>query len=130
MQSRRPVILMKLEMNMNRNIAIAFLAVAAAAGNAFADDITVETDSFTSTRSRAEVQAELAQYKKSGVNPWSTSYNQLRGFQSTKSRAEVVGDYLVARNQVAATTGEDSGSAVLALSRPVQGGSWLVGQAR
>jgi len=33
-----------------------------------------------------------------------------QGFQSTNTRAQVVGEYLASRNQVAAMTGEDSGS--------------------
>ncbi len=103
---------------MNRKIAIAVLSAAAAvAGNAFADDITIDTTPFASTLSRAQVQGELAQYKRSGVNPWSISYNPLRGFQSTTSRAAVVAEYLTSRDQVAAFTGEDSGSTVLARSR-------------
>lgn len=95
---------------MNRNIAIAFFAAAAATGNAFADDITVDATPFVSSRSRAEVQAELAQYKRSGVNPWSIAYNPLRGFQSTRSRDQAAVEYVKARNEVAAMTSESSGS--------------------
>ena len=101
-------------MNRTLAIAIAILATAAAAGNAFADDITVDTNPFTSSRSIAEVQAEAAQYRQSGVNPWSTSYNPLRGFQGTQSRDQVVADYIASRDRVAAMTREDSGSAYLA----------------
>lgn len=43
---------------MNRNFAIAALLAAAAAGNAFADDISVEGNSFVSGRGRAEVVGE------------------------------------------------------------------------
>lgn len=117
-----------LELNMNRNIAIAILAAAAATGNAFADDITIDTTPFVSSRSRTEVQAELAQYKQSGVNPWSISYNQLRAFQGAKTREQVTGEYITARDRVAAFTGEDSGSAYLARSRAVDAGTTLAGQ--
>jgi len=119
-----------LEMNMNRNIAIAILAAAAAAatGNAFADDITIDTTPFVSSRSRTEVQTELAQYKQSGVNPWSISYHQLRAFQGAKTREQVTGEYITARDRVAAFTGEDSGSAYLARSRAVVAGTTLAGQ--
>ena len=99
---------------MNRNIAFALVLSAAAVGNAFADDITIDPNTFVSSRSRAEVQAELAQYKQAGVNPWSMSYNPLRGFQSTKSRDQVTAEYLASRNEVAALNGEDSGAAFLA----------------
>ncbi|WBY03311.1 DUF4148 domain-containing protein [Ramlibacter tataouinensis] len=98
---------------MNRKIALA-LATFVAAGSAFADDITIDPTPFQSTATRAQVQAELAAYKKAGVNPWSTTYSPLRSFVSTKSRAEVVGEYIQARDRVAAMTREDSGSAYLA----------------
>ncbi|MGZ5195896.1 MAG: DUF4148 domain-containing protein [Ramlibacter sp.] len=65
-------------------------------------------------RTRADVQAELAQYQKAGVNPWSIRYNQLTGFRSVKTRDEVRAEYMAERNEVAAMNGEDSGSAYLA----------------
>jgi hypothetical protein len=89
------------------------LLIAAAAGSALAETPTVVKEPFVSTRSRAEVQAELFAYKQAGVNPWSTSYNQLAGFKSKTSREQVVAEYLAARNEVAAINGEDSGSAYL-----------------
>ena len=47
----------------SRNIATALvLAATAFAGTAFADDITIDNNAFVSSKSRAEVQAELAQY--------------------------------------------------------------------
>jgi hypothetical protein len=114
---------------MNSKAILAIAAFAALAGTAArADDITVDSQQFQSAKSRAEVQAELAQYQKAGVNPWSTRYNPLAGFQSTKSRAQVQAEYVAERNQVAALTGEDSGSAYLtqvAASRTV--GTTLAG---
>lgn len=98
---------------MNRNLAIA-LILSAAAGASFADDISVEPTPFTSTATRAEVQAELAAFKKSGVNPSSNQYNPLTQFSSQRSRADVAAEYATARDRVAAFTGEDSGSAYLA----------------
>lgn len=98
---------------MNRKIAIA-LATLVAAGSTFADDITIDPVPFQSTATRAQVQAELAAFKKSGVNPWSNSYSQVRNFKSSKSRAEVVAEYIASRDRVAAMTREDSGSAYLA----------------
>lgn len=88
--------------------------VALAATSAFAETPTVVKDDFVSTRSRADVQAELFAYKKAGVNPWSMSYNQLAGFRSAVSRDQVVADYIASRNVVAAINGEDSGSAYFA----------------
>lgn len=102
-------------MNRNTRIAAALVAVAASlAGNAFAESPTVVKDNFASTKSRAQVNAELAAYKQAGVNPWSTQYNPLRTFKSDASRAQVTGAYLASRDQVSAFTGEDSGSAYLA----------------
>ena len=98
---------------MNRNIAIALL-LAAAAGTSFADDITVDHTPFTSTATRAEVRAELAAFKQSGVNPWSNQYDQLAQFSSQRTRAAVTAEYINARDRVAAFNGEDSGSAYLA----------------
>jgi hypothetical protein len=122
--------------HMNRNTAIALvLASAAAMGNAFAGtslagDISVESTPFVSGVSRAEVQAQLAQYKKAGVNPWSTSYNPLRSFESTKTRAEVTAEFQAARDQVAAFTREDSGSAYLARSGVRSDAQQFAGQPR
>ena len=67
---------------------------------------------------RAQVQSELATYKKSGVNPWSTSYNPLASFQGQKTREQVRNEFLASRNAVSAMTSEDSGSAYLAARQP------------
>ena len=107
---------------MNSKLALTSLVLAAAfAGNAFAEspNAGVVNDNFVSTQSRAEVLADLAAYKQSGVNPWSTQYNPLRSFQSTTSRAAVTADYLASRDEVHALNAEDSGSAYLAQVRSV-----------
>jgi len=101
---------------MNR-IAIAAIVLAASATSAFADDITIDATPFASSRTRAEVQAELASFKQSGPNVWSNQYNPLSRFEARRSRADVVAEYLAARNEVAAQTGEDSGSAALVQRR-------------
>jgi hypothetical protein len=116
---------------MNRNIASALvIAAAAVAGNAFADDITIDTTPFTGSKSRAEVQADLAQFKRAGTSPWSTQYNPLAKFQGVKTRAQVVAEYTAARDEVAALNGEDSGSAYLAqyAGRRVDHSTTLAGQ--
>lgn len=99
---------------MNRKFALAFVVAAAAAGNAFADDITVETNPFVSTLTRAEVQAQLSQRSAATNNPASIQYNPLANFTSTLSREQVVADYIANRDRVAAMTGQDSGSVYLA----------------
>jgi len=99
---------------MNSKTLLAVAAFAAIASSAArADDITIDTTPFHSTRTRAEVQAELFQYKRAGVNPWSISYNQLAQFKPAKTREQVQAEYRAEREAVAALTGEDSGSAYL-----------------
>ena len=98
---------------MNRHFALFLVVAAAAAGNAFADDITMDPP-FTSTLSRAQVQAELKQFRSSGVDPWSQSYDQLAAFRSERSRAQVSAEYIADRHQVAGLHGEDGGSMQLA----------------
>ena len=112
---------------MNRTLAIAAIAIAAAS-SAFAESPIVDSTTFVSSRGRAEVQAELQQYKASGVNPWAQGYNQLRGFQSGKTRAQVTADYLQSRDATAAFTGEDSGSAWLSARTPEVAAHVLAGQ--
>ncbi len=97
---------------MNRNITLA-LVLAAAAGSSFADDITVDPTPFASSATRSQVQAELKGFMQTGVNPWSNRYDPLAQFNSQRTRAAVSSEYQLARDQVAAFTGEDSGSARL-----------------
>ena len=101
---------------MNRTLIAAIALVAAS--SAFAESPLAGNTQFTGARSRAEVQAELQQYKAAGVNPWSQSYNQLRGFESAKTRAQVTAEYLQSRDETAALTAEDSGSAFLSVHTP------------
>ena len=98
---------------------VAALLLAAFAGSALADDPTVVNDTFTSTLTRAQVNADLAAYRAAGVNPWAMSYQPLKYFRSATSREAVVAEYLASRNEVRALTGEDSGSAYLAQARGV-----------
>jgi hypothetical protein len=109
-------------------------SLAAASLGAMANDQegSPKPENFQTSLSRAQVQSELAAYKQAGVNPWSTSYNQLRQFTGARSRAEVRAEYLASRDQVAALTGEDSGSAYLAhtAARRVDAGTNLAGQPR
>ncbi|MEJ8836423.1 DUF4148 domain-containing protein [Ramlibacter sp. AN1133] len=106
---------------------IAALALVAAS-SAFAESPLADTTPFAGSRSRAEVQAELQQFKAAGVNPWAQSYNQLRGFQSSKTRAQVSAEYVQSRDETAALTGEDSGSAYLSARTPSVAAAILAGQ--
>ena len=99
---------------MNRYLATLIAAACAAAGTAFADDITVDPHPFTSTLSRAQVQEELLQFRRSGVNPWADDYDHLSHAPSGMTRADATAGYLAARNSVAAYSAEDSGSSYMA----------------
>ena len=99
---------------MNRYLTTIAIAIAAAyAGPSFADDITIETTPFVSTKSRAEVQADLQQYRAAGVDPSSDSYDPLKTFRSTLTRQQVTAGFLASRDEVEAFTSEDSGSEYL-----------------
>lgn len=99
--------------------AIALLSLAAA-GAAFADDITPDnsaTQVFTTTKTRAQVQAELYAARADGsIKFWSTSYNPLLAARSLKSRADVRAER--EPGYAAAWYGEDSGSFALSHVRP------------
>jgi hypothetical protein len=98
---------------MNRKIALSLVLATAAAG-ALADDITIETTTFKSTLTRAEVQAALQQHRQSGIDPWADHYDHLKDFRSDRTRAEVQAEYIAARDEVHALNAEDSGAAYLA----------------
>ena len=106
---------------MNRTTLALAAALSVAAFAAHADDADLSgqfANSVTpAATSRAQVQGQFADYKKTGVNPWSTSYNPLASFRGEKTRQQVTAEYLASRNAVAAMTGEDSGSAYLASNK-------------
>lgn len=95
---------------MHRKSLAAFALAAIATSGAWAESPTVLKDTFVSTKSRAEVVAELHAHKKAGVNTYSISYNPVRNFQSSVSRDQVVAAYLADRDVVAAVHSEDGGS--------------------
>lgn len=116
---------------MNRTVTLAaVLSVAAFAAQAETPDASGQFGaSVASSATPAQVQSQLVEYRKAGVNPWSISYNPLKSFQSQKTRAQVTGEYLASRDAVAAMTGEDSGSAYLASAkRGVDASRQLAGQ--
>ena len=69
---------------------------------------------------RAQVQAELREFRLHGVNPWADEYDQLAAFRSSRSRADVTADYLRSREQVEAMNAEDSGSQYLAARKAIE----------
>jgi hypothetical protein len=113
------------EITMNRKIALA-LVLAFTGAVAYADDITIDPVPFTSTLTRAQVMQELQQFRQAGVNPWADDYNQLAQFRSGLSREQVIAEFMLSRNSVAALNGEDSGSVYLARrEHAVKGGTHL-----
>lgn len=96
---------------MNRKIvSAAAVAVAAFAGAAYAQGPIEQNAPFNSVRTRAEVQADLQQYKKAGVNHASTWYNPLREFKSVRTRDAVTAEFTAARDEVAAQNAEVPGA--------------------
>ena len=86
-------------------------------GPARADDITVDPTPFVSTRSRAEVRAEVLQgaaQLRAGASEWALQQGQPVQMAGGLSRDQVRADYIAQRDAVQAMTGEDSGSAALA----------------
>jgi 4'-phosphopantetheinyl transferase EntD len=115
-----------MEINMNRNLAstltivstaaAAFALAAMASGNAYADDITVDNTPFVSTRTRAEVQAEVmgrAEQLRMANSEWATQQHQLSE-PSSLSRAQVKAEYIASRREANALNSEDSGSSYFA----------------
>ena len=100
-----------------RRIIITTLFAAGFAGAALAESpLAVPEAPFVSTATRAQVQAELDAYQRAGVNPWSTSYDLLAHFHSTKTREAVTADYVASRDHVHSMNGEDSGSQSLRIA--------------
>lgn len=93
------------------------LLLAATTGAALAESPTVATEPFVSSRTRAEVLADLAAFKKSGVNPWSVSYQPTHHLRSTTTREEVQAAALASSTVIAAFGGEDSGAVHLSRAR-------------
>lgn len=77
---------------------IAALALSAVAAGAFAQEATSDDwKAVASTKSRAEVQAELQQARATGLTrSWSAGY--IEQLKSTKTRAEVVAATVAARD--------------------------------
>ncbi|NPC58369.1 DUF4148 domain-containing protein [Caenimonas soli] len=91
---------------------IALLAAAVIASTpAYADDITIEQSPFVSSRTRAEVSAEL-KTPYPGGNPWSGAYNMFQA-RSTSTSEQIQGEYTMNRDSANAFHGQDSGSVYL-----------------
>lgn len=127
---------------MNRNLASALslastAAVAAAlaavvSSNAYADDITIDNTPFVSSKSRADVQRELAtqaQQVRAAASEWSLQGNQMPQIRSAYTSEQAMAEYKVSRDLVRALNGEDSGSAYF-IKAQVNPGAIMGGPAR
>lgn len=96
--------------------AAASLAFAVmSSGRAYADDITIDTTPFVSSRTRAEVKAEVvghAEQLRMASSDWQMNQTPLP--TSGYTRAEARADYVNSRKEVNALNAEDSGSSYLA----------------
>ena len=122
-------------MNKLNTVAAIAIAIAAtgSAGSAFADDITIDTQTFVSTRTRAEVKAKMLQARADGsMATWvaeAGSAPVTLAMSRQVTRQEVLADMRInreARLASAAMTGEDSGSFYLSqIAQPGASGNWL-----
>ena len=108
----------------------ALLAVAAIVSvNAYADDITIDTTPFVSSRARADVRAEAVGLS-SASSEWKmqagSDFQPDRSYTNRAARAE----YIAARREVNAFTAEDSGSSYLAMQQRRHPGLILAGETR
>jgi len=110
---------------MNRYLLASLLAATAATANvAFADNYGEGWDpqpTFQSTRTRADVMAEMQQARAQQLAFMSedsgSAYLSTHSPQSTSTRAAVTAEYIKARDEVSAMDAEDSGSSLLARAR-------------
>ena len=113
--------------SMNKLTFIAAIAVAAA-GSAWADDITIDHSVFVSTKTRAEVKAELVQARADGSLALLTAdFIPARPYASELTRQEVMADVRAHRDGLAlAITGEDSGAFYMARAmQPAAAPVWM-----
>ena len=94
---------------------LAFAAIAS--GNAYADDITIDNTPFVSSKSRAEVQAEVM--GQSGLlsnasSEWSLQMNGPAQPNSAYTREAAQAEYIASRDEVNARNAEDGGSSYFA----------------
>ena len=100
---------------------MAVVLAAAAPDNAYADDISVDTTPFTSTRTRAEIQSELfsqAALVRSGASEWALQSDPALKVTGASTREQAKSEYKASRSVVSAMLGEDSGSAYFMKSAP------------
>jgi hypothetical protein len=114
-------------------VTAAALAVTLISSAAWAETPTVDDTPFVSTRTRAEVRAEVLSQRSSlsaAAGEWATYLPQLYPRPATGSvtREQLKAQYIAERDRVKAMNGEDSGSAFIAQNRARAGGTQVAGQ--
>jgi hypothetical protein len=112
---------------MNRNLAstLAFTSTAAAvlafaaiaSGNAYADDITIDNTPFVSSKTRAEVRAEVMDqsgHLSNASSEWAMQLNEPAKPNSAYTSKAAQAEYIASRDEVNARNAEDSGSSYIA----------------
>ena len=89
------------------------------AGSAIAEGpiAAPDTTAFVSSRSRAEVQAEVMSNRATltaAASEWRMQANEPQALMSGRTRSQATAEYIGSRDQVHALNSEDSGSAYLA----------------
>lgn len=96
--------------------AVACVA-AIASTSAYAETPTIDNTPFVSTRTRAEVKAELMgqrQFVTAAASEWTMQNNHVPQLSSGYTSQQAKAAYQAAREEVAAMTSEDSGSSYIA----------------
>ena len=98
------------------SVAAATLAAIVMAGNAMAETPTVDNTPFVSTKTRAEVQAEMFSHREqlsSSAIEWVMQQNETQN-ASGYTRQQAQAEYIASREQVRVMNSEGSGSGSLA----------------
>jgi len=109
-------------------------AAVMASSSAYAESpLAVQATPFVSSRTRADVRAELMGQRAvitAAGGEWAQQHNQVPQLNSGYTTAQAKAEYLAARREVMALTSEDSGSSYLASQRSFNNGMMVAGRAR
>lgn len=98
-------------------VAAATVAAALMSTSAYAEGPILQDTPFVSTRSRAEVQAELlgqAEQVRTGSTEWAMQFNEPARLRSAYTTEQAKAEYKSSRDVVHAMNSEDSGSSYFA----------------
>jgi hypothetical protein len=115
-------------------VIAATLAASLMAGNAMAEGpIVIESSTpFTSTRSRADVRAEVLEPRgavSAAHTEWALQHPMMQADAGGRTRAQARSEYIGARDEVRAFNGEDSGSAFTGQRARRSGNTQMAGSA-